>query len=295
MVVLRRPRRRRLTPSMTVTVVTDSAATLPPELAASLGIVVVPLRITVGGGSFPDGTVDAETLLARTEEVTTAGPTPADFLEAIESRAGAAGVVVATVSHDIAAGTFLAARAAAAATAVPVRVVDTATAAGAEGLVVLAAARVAAAGGTLDEVEATARRVAARVRLVATLPDLDHLVRSGHVPEAAAWAARWMGLRPVVALRAGRITPLAPARGAHAARRRILAAWRRTRPARPVPLHVAALHSLAPAGAEELLAAVRAEVEPASAWVGPFGTVMLVHTGPGVVGLAWWWEDRPQA
>ena len=36
--------------------------------------------------------------------------------------------------------------------------------------------------------------------------------------------------------------------------------------------------------------ACRAECEPATAFLGTFGTVMLVHTGPGLVGLAWRWE-----
>ena len=37
------------------------------------------------------------------------------------------------------------------------------------------------------------------------------------------------------------------------------------------------------------MAAVRAEVEPATAFSASFGTVMVVHTGPGLAGLAWWW------
>ena len=35
---------------------------------------------------------------------------------------------------------------------------------------------------------------------------------------------------------------------------------------------------------------VNEEIEPATAFVGSFGTVMVVHTGPGLVGLAWRWE-----
>jgi hypothetical protein len=54
------------------------------------------------------------------------------------------------------------------------------------------------------------------------------------------------------------------------------------------------LHSLAPAAATELLTEVTAEIKPATAFVGSFGTVMLVHAGPGVVGLAWWWDDPVQ-
>ena len=275
---------------MSVVVVTDSAATVPAELAARLGIVVVPLRINLGGESLLDGEVAPEVLLERTEEVTTSGPTPADFLAAIEDHAGSEGVLIATVSHAMGAGTYLAAKTALAAAKVPARLVDTETAAGGQGLVVVAAAEAAQRGASLEAVEATARDVLARVRLVATFPNLDHLVGSGHVPEAPAWAARGLGLNPVIELKRGKVTPLAPALNAERARRRIVDVWRRSRPSVPTRLHVAALHSLAEEAAGQLLAAVCEETPPHTAFVGPFGTGMLVHSGPGVVGLAWWWQ-----
>ena len=52
----------------------------------------------------------------------------------------------------------------------------------------------------------------------------------------------------------------------------------------------AALHAQAEADANELLGRVQAEADPATAFVGSFGSVMVVHTGPGLVGLAWRWE-----
>jgi len=44
--------------------------------------------------------------------------------------------------------------------------------------------------------------------------------------------------------------------------------------------------------AEELMRQVRAHVQPATAFVGSFSPVMVAHTGPGLAGLAWWWEDK---
>lgn len=273
---------------MTVAVITDSAATIPDEMAADLGITVVPLRLAIGTDPYRDGEVDPELLLSRGEEITTSGPTPADFLDAIGSN-DCNEALVATVSHDMSEATFLAARSAAELAPVPTRVLDTKTAAGGQGLVVIEAARVASGDATLDQVEATAHRVADRIRLVATLPNLDHLVRSGHVPGAAAWAARWAGLRPIIQLRQGKASPLAPALSEKAAYRRVLDFWRRSKPETNRPLHIAALHSMAETQAQELLAVVRLEVEPVTAFLGSFGTAMLVHSGPGVVGLAWWW------
>jgi fatty acid-binding protein DegV len=56
-------------------------------------------------------------------------------------------------------------------------------------------------------------------------------------------------------------------------------------------LHVAALHAQAPDEARELLNRVAADQAPATSFVGQFGTVMVAHTGPGLAGLAWWWES----
>jgi fatty acid-binding protein DegV len=55
-------------------------------------------------------------------------------------------------------------------------------------------------------------------------------------------------------------------------------------------LHVAALHALAPDAAARLLERIEAEVSPDTKFTGEFGSVMVVHTGPGLYGLAWWWE-----
>jgi fatty acid-binding protein DegV len=55
-------------------------------------------------------------------------------------------------------------------------------------------------------------------------------------------------------------------------------------------LHVAALEAACPARAQSLLTAVLDEVPDAEGFIASFGAVMLVHVGPGLVGLAWWWE-----
>jgi len=274
---------------MTVAVVTDSAAALPADLAAAHGVVVVPMWLGVDGRAVRENEVGyAETLGAH--EVTTSGPSPGEFEVVIKERQAATddGVCVCTIASTMS-STHRSAVLAAQAAGGPVRVVDTATAAGAEALVVLAAARAAAAGATLDEVEAAARAAIERVRLVAMVPNLDHLVRSGRVPNIAGWAGRRLGIAPLFEFRDGGAHPLRPALGVPAALDRIVARWRRDRIA-PARLHVAVLHAEAEAEAGELLARVRAEATPDTAFVGRFGAVMVTHTGPGLVGLAWLWE-----
>jgi DegV family protein with EDD domain len=167
-----------------------------------------------------------------------------------------------------------------------VAVLDTGTAAGAQGLVVLAAARAAAEGADQHEVVATAEHVAGRVRLAASVADLERLARSGRVPDAARWIGGRLGVRPLFEFRDGRARPLRPAFSAEAALDRIV---QRCAAGAGARLHVTVLHALNPDAAAILAERVQA-LEPVLFLVGPFSPVMVAHTGRGLAGLAWWWE-----
>jgi DegV family protein with EDD domain len=273
---------------MTVAIVTDSAAALPPDLAARWAIDVVPMWVTIDGRPELEGARPLDELLAY-PGVLTSAPTPGEFETAVAAaleRADA--VVVCTIAGSMSA-TYEAARVGAADFGDRVRVVDTGSAAGGQALVVLAAARAAAAGDPVDVVADRARTVAGRVRLVATLPSLDHLVRGGRVPGIAGWAGKKLGINPLFEFRGGAIHRLRPALSPDAAADRMVAQV--TRSASPgARLHAAALHALALPVAESLLDRLRA-LDPAEAILGAFGPVMVVHTGPGLAGIAWWWDE----
>jgi DegV family protein with EDD domain len=274
-----------------VAVVTDSAAALPADLAARYGITVVPMWLTVRGVPEPEGRRPLQELVVE-DEVSTSAPTPGEFEHVIKDASRTNdGVLVLTIAASMSA-TYQSALVASQAVGGPVRVVDTATAGGAEALVVLAAAQAARAGASIDDVEARARAVLERVRLVATLSSLDHLVRSGRVPGIAGWAGRRLGINPLFEFRGGAVRRLRPALSREAALDRIIQLVRRDAPADGAGrLHVAALHALALDVAEDLLARVTEPGDDATAFIGEFGPVMVVHTGPGLAGLAWWWED----
>lgn len=278
---------------MPVAVIADSAAALDPALAAEHGIVTIPMLLEIGGRAVPEGEMPLDQLVAQLDDgVKTSGPAPGAFVTAIDEarQAGAEGALVLTVGQHLS-STFQAASTAAAMSGpeFPVRVLDTGTAAGAEGLVVLAAAQAARAGDSLAQVETRALMAAERVRLVAAVEQLTYLVRGGRLAASAAWAGNHLGVRPLFELRRARIRPLRPSLSADGAFDQILGQWRRSR-VEDAALHVAALHALRGDDAAALLDTVRAEVEPATALIGTFGPVMVAHTGPGVIGLAWWWE-----
>lgn len=275
---------------MTVSIVTDSAATLPEDLAAERGVTRVPVWLVVGGEQVRETQLTGQQVLDRWDEgISTSAPTPEDFAEVIEDRMTPDGVLVLTVSSALT-GINQSAQIAARDVDGPVRVMDTGTGVGAEALIVLAAARSAAGGASLEEVEAEAQRVARETLLVATLGDLSHLVRSGRVPGIARWAGRQLNLNPIVELGAGKVRPLRPAFNRDTALERIVARIKRNQPDDGASLHVVAFHSMDPEPAEHMLKQVTSTIEPGEAFVGEFGPAMVTHAGPGVVGMSWWWE-----
>ncbi|WP_420639185.1 DegV family protein [Candidatus Poriferisocius sp.] len=275
---------------MPVGVVTDSTAALPAEVRDRWDIGVVPLAITVDGRTVADGQLDtAEILGARNHS--SSSPSPGAFAQAIAQCDQGQGVVVVTVSSTLSSTHQSAVLAAKGATG-PVAVVDSRTAAGGQALVAVAAARAAAAGMSLDEVVDRAEWVARRVKLVGALGNLDQLIRSGRVPGLAGRAGNRLGLRPLFDIRDGAIGKLRPALSDEAAHQRIIGIWRRTRPADATGrLHLVSLHAEVPERAAELLAAVTAEATPADAFISGFGQAMMINSGTGVRGLAWYWDE----
>lgn len=282
---------------MSVHVVTDSAASLPSGAAERLGIVVVPMTLVLGGVVYADGDLAPFEVVDRAarESVTTSSPSPGDFLKAVasatEHEEARGQVLVLTVSSSMSATYEVARTAATYVDDADVQVLDTRTAAGAQGLVVLAAAELARTGASLDEVARIAQRAARSVRLMASLRSLDHLARSGRVPGAAAWAGRSLGVRAMFEFTAGGVRPRRPARRERGALERMTGSMTQSRPRESgAVLRAAVMEAQAPESADRLLGLIASVAPTAEVFEAPFSSVMIAHTGPGLVGLAWWWE-----
>jgi DegV family protein with EDD domain len=281
-----------------VATVTDSTACIPPELAERYGIEIVPAHIIVGGRTYADSlTTDTGEFYARirasNERPTTAAPSPGMYVEAIgRASRRAESVLVITVSAQFSA-MYDSARAAleavnAESPSLDVRLLDSRNAAMAQGFVVLEAARTAHAGGSIDDAIARAEDMTGRVTLLAMLDTLSYLARSGRVPRVAAWAAGMLQVKPIVRFTAGDIKLVARTRTRPKALNRMGALFTELAGGRPV--HLAVHHAGALADAEELRQYAERSANIVEAFVTEFTQVMGVHTGPGLVGMAWWCE-----
>lgn len=150
---------------MTIALVTDSTSYLPSGRADALGVMVVPLHVTLGEHSFDEPDVEPSEFYRLLRETgaapTTSQPAPGAFLQAFEAT-GADQVLCVTATASMS-GTHQSAVLAAGLTERQVEVVDSGTISGGLLLLVGELAGSLAAGATFDEAVALARSLATRV------------------------------------------------------------------------------------------------------------------------------------
>jgi fatty acid kinase fatty acid binding subunit len=171
-----------------ISICTDSNSQLTPELAARLGIAVVPLPIRVDGREYLEGVdLDVDDFYAawddgRTPRISTSQPSPGHVAEVYRAMitAGATEILSIHIGEELS-GTLNSARLAARDLEVPVRLVDTETASFGIACCAWAAADAVAAGATLDEAAAAAQKRSSELgtAFVVGVPEL--VERSGRL------------------------------------------------------------------------------------------------------------------
>jgi DegV family protein with EDD domain len=269
-----------------VHVVTDSTASLPPGGPSVLR--TVPLHVVVEDESFLEGVgIAADDVAAHLQagrRVTTSQPSPAAFAAAYRAAAadGARAVVSVHLSGELS-GTVHAAALAAADAPLPVRVVDSRTVAMGLGFAARAAAEAALDGADVDAVARRALAVADSGRAVFLVDSLDHLRRGGRLSAASAAFGTVLGVRPLLAVRDGRIQVVQKVRTRAAAVERLATVAAESAGRRREP--VLAVHHLGDDDGARRLAADLAERTGLDAVVTPVSAVLGAHVGPGVLAV----------
>ncbi len=282
-----------------VAVVTDTTACIPQEQVARYDIEIVPVQLIFEDKTYRDGIdISASEFYARLRKAskppTTSSSSPELYLEAFQKAGhGAEGILCITEPSRFSAmyNSASLAREMAAKTLpdVDLAVLDCTTAAAGQGLVALAAARAAAAGRKLKEVKATAEQVMERVNLFATLDTLHYLVKSGRVPQAAALVNTLLQIKPIFTLNHANAHTVALPRTIESAMKRILKLMERN-VVKGEPLHIAVMHADALDNAIVLRNRIVAQFNCTELFITEFTPVMGVHTGPGLLGVAFYGE-----
>ncbi len=282
-----------------VAVVVDSAASLPPRATDGPQLYVAPLQLIIDGRTYLDGRDMTPTQFYRRlrgmkEPPTTASPSPEMYLESFRAAAAhASSVLCLTVSPRFS-SSFDSALAASKrfreeAPDVELRVLDSQSAAGGEGLVATAAWRAATRGAGLAEVAETVTRTAPRVSLLAFLDTLYYVWRGGRVARLAYAGSALLGIKPMLEMSKGEVRNVARPRTRRRATRRLLEIMRER--VGESPVHANVMHGDCREDAEELQRAIKAGFDCEELLVSEFSPVIGAHTGPGTLGVAFWVAD----
>src|SRR5947209_13123831 len=274
---------------MPVAIVSDTCHYLPRELIDAHSIRQVSLYV-----HWPDETVreseitDYDAYYARLRSAqalpTTSQPSIGDFLEVYQPLLDAGDDIVSIHLAGGMSGTVRSAEQAReqlGSRADRVHVIDSASACGGQGLVVLAAAAAAAMGGDGPAVADRARRARAELKMWFAIDTLEYLRRGGRIAGAQAWLGSALRIKPILTVES-EITPVERVRTSRRAFERMVDLLR-IRADDGADAYMVQ-HIQAPREAQELAAraSVIFGVEPLV--ISEIGPVIGTHVGPGLLG-----------
>lgn len=276
-----------------VVVVTDSTAGLPAELAVEHGLHVIPLWVHFGEQGYRDG-VDLSTeqfyhMLTRSRSLpTTSQPAAGEFLDLYRSLAGQAESIVSIhISSDLS-GTVASALAAREMFHdVPVQVIDSRSASMGLGMIALAAARVAAQGGSAAEVAAAAQALVPRMNVIFAVDTLEYLHKGGRIGGGAALLGSIIHIKPILDVVDGRIEALDKVRSRRKAQDRLLEIVAQ-RAGRDGCLHACVISADAPSDAEVIRDRLAASFSPVELYLAGVSPTIGTHVGPGTAGICFY-------
>lgn len=275
-----------------ILVVTDSSASLPPELAEKSDLRIIPLWLIWDEQCFLDGVdIDPHSFYQRLKGSKTlpssTQPSVEEFKALFEALARECAGIVCVLASSKISGTVDSACAARELSPVPVEVVDSGFSAMGQGLIAVSAARAAAAGASLAEVAAVAEKTRDAVHLLFVVDTLEFLHKGGRIGGAKRLLGTALNIKPILHFEGGIIQPLSQTRTKKKATAELLEiAGERlggSLMAEAAVVHVDCLEE-----ANQLRELVVKRFDPSTVHVSDVSPVVGTHVGPGALGLAFY-------
>jgi DegV family protein with EDD domain len=200
---------------MTVKIVTDTLSDITSDLAMKLGITEVPLYVRFGEEVYRDR-IDITSedfyrrLINEPKLPSTTQPTPNDFAEVFKKLAKETDEILVIVVSSKLSGTYQSATQAKdyVQGKCRIEIVDSATVALAEGLIVIAAVNAVKAGANLDKALDLARKAISRSHLVAYFDTLKYLAKGGRIGKAKEFLGSMLSVKQILTVKDGEMSPL---------------------------------------------------------------------------------------
>lgn len=278
-----------------IKIVTDSGSGITPELAQQYGITVIPLYVHFGNETFREGVdIQLPEFLARLKVAdklpTTSQPSAGDFLQVYGSLTADGSEIISIHLAAKLSGTI-----ASACTArdmlpdVRIHVVDSQFISCIQAMMAIEAARMAAAGKSAQDILTRINQFIAGSRIYFVVDTLEYLQKGGRIGKAAALLGTALQMKPLLALENGIVEPKERIRTKSKAVARMQELIKQETAGRTCR-YLGILHVVAPDEAHQLEADLIPHLNPAETMIAELGPVIATHTGPGVVGAAFFAE-----
>jgi len=272
---------------MPVAIVTDSTCDIPAALAEQRDIHIIPNIVVIDGQELEDRKdISRQEFYERLPDMkrppTTATASSGAYQELYEKllNQGFEYILSIHASSQLS-GICNAANAAAQGLGKRVRVIDSQNVTLGLGFQVLAAAKLAASGSSLEVIMKMLEDMRPRARVVAMLDTLEYLRRSGRVSWARARLGNLLRIKPFVEVKSGGVVSLGETR----TRRKGIERLHEFLNAQGTLEQLAILHTNAEQDARQFLAELHFEL-PAMPLIVNVTTVIGTHVGPNGLGFA---------
>ena len=274
---------------MTVKVITDSTADLPPAMAKELGITVVPLNVNFGTEVYRDGVEILpdefyQRLVSSPRLPTTSHPTVGDFLQSYEELGQTTNEIVSVHISAKMSGTLNSANQAREQYRgnCRIEIVDSQQGSLGLGMVAIATNQAAQRGASIDEVVKEAQLAIPQVRFFGLLDTLEYLQKGGRIGKAQAFVGSLLHIKPLLVVKDGEAHPLERARTRAKGINRLCELVQEHMPL----ADLAVVYSTTPNDAQALVERLRPFLPNGEVFLSQIGPVVGTYLGPGVLGIA---------
>jgi len=273
-----------------VAIVTDSTAYLPSDIIQKYQIQVIPLSVIWDGDAYTDGVditpVEFYKRLETSPSLPSTSQPPAGefkdcFSALLEDGKDIAAILI---SSGISGTVNSALQAQGELDPSRIEVIDSQTAAMATGLHIIAAARKAADGGTLQEVAEVARKAQEQTDVVFVVDTLEFLHKGGRIGGAKRFLGSMLNIKPILEMSGGKIEAVEQVRTQNRALDHMIDLIKE-KAGGEEPLRMAVIHSNVPELAQKLKDEVVRVFSPEEIYVTELSPVIGTHVGPGTLAI----------
>jgi DegV family protein with EDD domain len=276
-----------------ITIVTDSSASIPDELMRGLDIRVIPLWLIWDDDRLLDGIdiqpeVFYERLKVSKSLPTSSQPSAKEFERFFLDCAEDCDAIVAVLVSEKISGTIACAQAAINEIQdFPITIVDSYASSMGLGFSVLAAARAATEGKSINDVVRAAETMREKVKLLFVVDTLEFLHRGGRIGGAKRLLGTALQIKPILHFEDGLIQPLSQARTRKKALEQMLTTAEVYLAGRGMA-EACVVNIDCRADGAALVELVKERFKPGAIYLSECSPVVGTHVGPGGLGLAFY-------